>query len=76
MACKTCGKGSSAVHRVLGDAREAFENIPMDLVSGVSWKQSLDKNHRLRGLGIILVMVGLGWLVVTFLNAKTGQCSN
>ena len=72
---KSCGGWSSIQSALVGDAREAFE-IPEELVSGAPWKTTLRKQHRLRGLGIILIVVGVVWYAVTWTAVKTGQCSS
>lgn len=65
---KKSPKRIGKIETFLADAQDVIEGIPGDLVSGGDTFTSLTKGNRLRGLGMILVLIGLFLFAVEFVK--------
>lgn len=52
------------LHTLLADTQEAFTGIPEDFTSGTGLKQAFTKQNRLRGVGLLLIMVSIAVSIV------------
>lgn len=51
-------------HALLADTQEAFTGIAEDFTSGESFKNAFTKHNRLRGVGMILILVSIVIIIV------------
>lgn len=47
------------LHALLADTQEAFTGIAEDFTSGESLRDTFSKHNRLRGVGVLFVLIGL-----------------
>jgi len=51
-------------HALLADTQEAFTGIPGDFTSGESLKHAFTKHNRLRGVGVMCVLISFVIIIV------------
>ena len=52
------------MHTLLADTQEAFTGIPEDFTSGAGLQEAFTKQNRLRGVGLLLILVSIAVIIV------------